>query len=177
MRNKLIVALIVLGIIAPVVLYFYLKAPTHNIASDHVDRAAEVNQWDLQGTYDMVIDAYDDPKLPVTCGMSHIVDDFAWNDPSNMSVTCRRTAYIDPSILSSLPKSEDVFSRGKGLGYKSIYIRRVIDVERKMIHYVAYSSTLIDGSFKNSLSSVSLATNEPVRTGGNDNPSVDLPGI
>lgn len=155
-KFNLFVGSVVAAIVLVVGGYFYLKAPTHNIADDHISRGAEVDQWDLQSTYDMVLDAYDDPKLPVTCGVSHIVDDFAFNDPSNMSVTCRATGIITADMIAKLPKSEDVFSRDKGIGFKTIYIRRVVDTKRGLVNYISYSSSMISGSFQNSLSAVSI---------------------
>lgn len=164
------VVIIVITILTLIGGYFYLKAPTHNIAEDHVSSASEVDQWDLQSTYDMVIDAYDDPKLPVTCAISHIVDDWAFTDPSNMSVTCRATGIITAEMIAKLPKSEDVFSRSKGIGFKTIYIRRSVDVSRGLVLYVSYSSAAISGSFQNALSAVAVTHTAiaPVDSFGND---------
>ncbi|MGB1297006.1 MAG: CreA family protein [Psychrobium sp.] len=111
-------------------------------------------------TSDIFIDAKQDPKLPgVTCHISHIEANFDLSDPSNMSIACRQTGPILPSQLAGLDTSksgEIVFRESLSVLFKSLKVRRIYDKENNTLLYLSYSTKETKGSFKHSLSSVSL---------------------
>lgn len=111
-------------------------------------------------TSDIFIDAKQDPKLPgVTCHISHVEANFDLSDPSNMSIACRQTGPILASQLATLDTSksgEVVFKESLSVLFKSLKVRRIYDKENNTLLYLSYSTKETKGSFKHSLSSVSL---------------------
>ena len=111
-------------------------------------------------TSDIFIDAKQDPKLPgVTCHISHVEANFDLSDPSNASIACRQTGPITPEQLVAIDKSksgEVVFKESLSILFKSLKVRRIYDQENNTLLYLSYSTKETKGSFKHSLSSVSL---------------------
>ncbi|WP_435277029.1 CreA family protein [Psychrobium sp. nBUS_13] len=111
-------------------------------------------------TSDIFIDAKQDPKLPgVTCHISHVEANFDLSDPSNASIACRQTGPITTQQLATIDTSksgEIVFKESLSILFKSLKVRRIYDKENNTLLYLSYSTKETKGSFKHSLSSVSL---------------------
>jgi CreA protein len=117
---------------------------------------------DLTGN-EIEVTALPDPKLPqVTCYFGSfnrsLVDRLGngnwFENPSNTAVDCRATGPIEAASLSELPKNAEVFSKGTSLLFKSIALRRIVDVKNETIVYVSYSRELVGASAKLGMSVV-----------------------
>jgi CreA protein len=107
----------------------------------------------------IVVDGFDDPKVHgVACHISRAVTGgikgglgFA-EDTSDASITCRQVGPIQ--IPDSLRDGESVFEERRSLVFKRLHVVRFYDKQRNVLVYVSYSDRLIEGSPKNSISSV-----------------------
>lgn len=120
------------------------------------------NDWTGNG---LEVQAIEDPKVKgVTC---HLVDfdrsmldrltKGNWfEDPSNASISCRRTGPVVIGDIELSAKGEEVFSERKSLIFKSIAIRRIYDRPNDTLVYVVYSRQVKDASAKMSISTVPL---------------------
>jgi CreA protein len=109
----------------------------------------------------IVVDAYDDPKVAgVTChvsraktgGLSGAVG--LAEDKSEASIACRQVGPI--SFTQPLPQQEEVFNERTSVLFKKLRIVRMVDRQRNTLVYLTYSDRLIDGSPKNSITSVAV---------------------
>jgi len=111
-------------------------------------------------TSDIFIDAKRDPKLAgVTCHISHVEANFDLSDPSNASIACRQTGPITPQQLAQIDQSkagEVVFTESLSILFKTLKVRRIYDKENNTLIYLSYSTKETKGSYKHSLSTVSL---------------------
>jgi CreA protein len=115
----------------------------------------------LGANHKIVIEAFDDPDVPgVAChvsraktgGMKGAVG--LAEDPSEASIACRQIGAIDMSKLDKLKNGEVVFKESLSLVFKSLQVVRFYDKKRNVLVYLAYSDKVIEGSPKNSISSV-----------------------
>jgi CreA protein len=109
----------------------------------------------------IVVEAFDDPDVPgVAChvsraktgGMKGAVG--LAEDPTEASIACRQIGAIDTSKLDKLKNGEVVFKESLSLVFKSLQVVRFYDKKRNVLVYLAYSDKVIEGSPKNSISSV-----------------------
>lgn len=109
----------------------------------------------------IVIEAFDDPDVPgVAChlsraktgGMKGAVG--LAEDPTEASIACRQIGAIDTSKLDKLKNGGVVFKESLSLVFKSLQVVRFYDKKRNVLVYLAYSDKVIEGSPKNSISSV-----------------------
>jgi CreA protein len=108
--------------------------------------------------------AFDDPKVPgVTChlstarrgGLSGAVG--LAEDASDSSIACRQVGPVDLTAVARLPREpEVVFTERKSILFKKLAVHRLYDAKRKVLVYLTVSDKLIDGSPKNSISTVPL---------------------
>lgn len=109
---------------------------------------------------DIKLNHMQDPIVTgVTCHVASIEADFSFADPSDSSISCRQTGEITAEMIAKIDKSnngEVVFKKSKSIFFKSMKIRRILDVENQTIMYLSYSSKETSGSFKHSLSTVPL---------------------
>jgi CreA protein len=119
----------------------------------------------LMGPNDKInIQAYSDPDLPgVTCHLSSVSTGGIGGavglaeDGSDNSIACRQTGPIDLAAVEKLPKQSDsIFSESKSVFFKKLKVVRMYDKPNKTLIYLAYSTKLIDGSPKHSISSIPL---------------------
>lgn len=114
----------------------------------------------LLTTSDIFIDAKHDPKIPgVTCHISHVEANFDLSDPSNASIACRQTGEIAPQHLANIDQSKNgevVFKESLSILFKTLKVRRIYDKENNTLIYLSYSTKETKGSYKHSLSTVSL---------------------
>jgi CreA protein len=107
----------------------------------------------------IVVDGFDDPKVQgVACHISRAVTGgvkgelgFA-EDTSDASIACRQVGPI--SFKGELKEGESVFDERRSLVFKRLHVVRFYDRPRNVLVYVSYSDRVIQGSPKNSISSV-----------------------
>ena len=112
----------------------------------------------------IVIEAFDDPKVDgVTChlsrakkgGVSGAVG-FA-TDSSDAAIACRQVGPI--TVKEELEDGESVFNKRTSILFKTMQVVRFLDQKRNVLIYLVYSDKLIDGSPKNSISTVPILKN------------------
>lgn len=109
----------------------------------------------------IVVDGFDDPKVKgVACHISRAVTGgikgelgFA-EDTSDASIACRQVGPIQ--IVGELRDGESVFDERRSLVFKRLHVVRFHDRERNVLVYVSYSDRVLQGSPKNSISSVPI---------------------
>ncbi len=107
----------------------------------------------------IVVDGFDDPKVQgVACHISRAVTGgvkgglgFA-EDTSDASIACRQVGPIH--INGELKDGESVFDERRSLVFKELHVVRFFDRQRNVLVYVSYSDRVLEGSPKNSISSV-----------------------
>jgi CreA protein len=109
----------------------------------------------------IVVDGFDDPKVQgVACHISRaqtggIKGEFnVAEDTSDAAIACRQIGPIQ--IIGELKDGERVFSEQRSLVFKTLQVVRFFDRERNVLVYVAYSDRVIEGSPKNSISTVPI---------------------
>ena len=73
---------------------------------------------------------------------------------SDISLACRQTGPIH--FKAKFEQGEDVFRKRRSLFFKKMQIVRGCDAKRNVLVYMVYSDRLIEGSPKNSTSSVPI---------------------
>jgi CreA protein len=109
----------------------------------------------------IIIEAFDDPDVAgITCHVSKAQTGGLKGavglaeDPSEASIACRQIGAIDVTKLGNLKNGDTVFKESRSLIFKKLQVVRFYDKKRNVLVYLAYSDKLIDGSPKNSISSV-----------------------
>jgi CreA protein len=109
----------------------------------------------------IAVDGFDDPKVKgVACHISRAVTGGIKGelglaeDTSDASIACRQVGPIQ--ILGELKDGESVFDERRSLVFKRLHVVRFFDRGRNVLVYVSYSDRVIEGSPKNSISSVPI---------------------
>ena len=109
----------------------------------------------------IVVDGFDDPKVEgVACHLSRAQTGGmkgalgVAEDTSDASIACRQIGPI--KIIGEIKDGERVFDERRSLVFKTLQVVRFFDRKRNVLVYVAYSDRLIEGSPKNSISSVPI---------------------
>ena len=109
----------------------------------------------------IVVDGFDDPKVEgVACHISRAQTGGmkgglgVAEDTSDASIACRQVGPI--KITSDFKDGERVFDERRSLLFKTLQVVRFFDKQRNVLVYVAYSDRIIEGSPKNSISSVPI---------------------
>ena len=109
----------------------------------------------------IVVDGFDDPKVQgVACHISRAETGGikgqlgVAEDTSDASIACRQVGPI--KILGELKDGERVFDERRSLVFKTLQVVRFFDRERQVLVYVTYSDRIIEGSPKNSISTVPI---------------------
>lgn len=116
----------------------------------------------LLGPNDRIaVDGFDDPKVQgVACHISRAVTGGikgalgVAEDTSDVSIACRQIGAIH--INGTLQDGETVFDERRSLLFKQLHVVRFFDRGRNVLVYVSYSDRVIQGSPKNSISSVPI---------------------
>lgn len=115
----------------------------------------------LSPNHKIVVEAFDDPQVEgVTCHLSRakkggIGSVFGLTeDPSDASIACRQVGPI--TINKRLRAGEEVFSKRTSPLFKQLHVVRLLDKKRQVLIYLVYSDKLIEGSPKNSISTVPI---------------------
>jgi CreA protein len=118
-------------------------------------------EWKLMGSHQLVIEAYDDPKVEgVVCyvakpnrgGISGAVG--VAEEVSDVSIACRQVGAI--RFKEPLPRQEDAFSERRSLIFKTLHVVRMVDSARNTLIYLTYTDKLINGSPQNSVTAVAV---------------------
>ena len=109
----------------------------------------------------IVVDGFDDPKVEgVACHISRAQTGGlkgglgVAEDTSDASIACRQVGPI--KIMGEFKDGERVFDERRSLLFKTLQVVRFFDRKRNVLVYVAYSDRIIEGSPKNSISSVPI---------------------
>ena len=112
----------------------------------------------------IVIEAFDDPKVDgVTCHLSRAKKGGVTGavglatDTSDAAIACRQVGPI--TIKEELKDGEPVFNKRTSVLFKTMQVVRFLDKRRNVLVYLVYSDRLIDGSPKNSISTVPIIKN------------------
>jgi CreA protein len=107
----------------------------------------------------IAVDGFDDPKVRgVACHISRAVTGGIKGglglaeDTSDASIACRQVGKIE--FTGELKDGEDVFEERRSFIFKHLHVVRFYDKERNVLVYVSYSDRVIQGSPKNSISTV-----------------------
>jgi len=119
-------------------------------------------EWKLIGTdHKIAVDAFDDPKVDgVTCFISRariggVTGALGLReDTSDVSVACRQVGPI--RFVEPFESGERVFRERRSILFKTLQVVRFYDAERRTLVYLGYSTRIITGSPKNTLSAVPL---------------------
>ena len=109
----------------------------------------------------IVVDGFDDPKVQgVACHISRAQTGGVKGamgvaeDTSDASIACRQIGPIQ--FLGEIKDGEQVFDEHRSLVFKTLQVVRFFDPERHVLVYVSYSDRVIEGSPKNSISTVPI---------------------
>ena len=109
----------------------------------------------------IVVDGFDDPQVEgVACHISRAQTGGmkgalgVAEDTSDASIACRQIGPI--KIIGEIKDGERVFDERRSLVFKTLQVVRFFDKQRNVLVYVAYSDRIIEGSPKNSISSVPI---------------------
>jgi len=115
----------------------------------------------LGANHKIVIEAFDDPKISgVSCHLSRakkggISGSFGLaTDTSDAAIACRQVGPI--KIQAELKDGEKVFKERTSILFKTMQVVRFLDKKRNVLVYLVYSDKLVDGSPKNSISTVPI---------------------
>jgi CreA protein len=109
----------------------------------------------------IVVDGFNDPKVQgVACYIARAKTGGVKGglgvaeDTSDASISCRQVGPI--KIIGELKDGETVFDEHRSVLFKKLQVVRFFDRERNVLVYVAYSDRVIEGSPKNSISTVPI---------------------
>lgn len=119
----------------------------------------------LGANHKIVIEAFNDPKIDgISCHISRAKTGGITGtlgiaeDTSDASIACRQTGVVTlpKDIESKKNDGERVFKESTSFLFKHIQVVRFYDPKRNTLVYLTYSDKLIDGSPKNSISTVQI---------------------
>ncbi len=113
----------------------------------------------IGANHSVVIEVFDDPKVSgVSCFLSRpkaggIIGGLGFaTEKSDNSIACRQTGPI--SVDQTFEPGENVFVESTSLLFKELKVARFFDEKRNTLVYLTYTTYLIDGSAKSSISVV-----------------------
>ncbi len=119
-------------------------------------------KWNMLSPDDsIVVEAFDDPDIEgVACHLSRAVKG-GWKgtiglaeDPSDFSIACRQVGPI--KVTKKIKDGDEVFEKRASPIFKKIHVVRFFDKKRNTLVYLVYSDKIVEGSPKNSISSVPI---------------------
>ena len=119
----------------------------------------------LGANHKIVIEAFDDPDIAgATCYVSRAKTGGikgslgVAEDTSDASISCRQTGPITlpESVASGKDDGKEVFKKSTSLLFKKMQVVRFYDKKRSTLVYLTYSDRIIEGSPKNSISTIVL---------------------
>jgi CreA protein len=145
----------------------FITAITACIAVAQAEELGSVRtKFKVLGTNDtIVIEAFDDPDISgATCYLSRAKKGGISGslglaeDTSDASISCRQTGPIvlPTEVGSGDADGEKVFRKSTSLLFKTLQVVRFYDKKRNTLVYLTYSNKIIDGSPKNSVSTIPI---------------------
>lgn len=118
--------------------------------------------WKMLGPdHKVCVDAFEDPKVDgVVCHVSRartggVKGAFGLaEDTSDAAIACRQVGPI--TIKGQLEDGEQVFTERRSILFKTLQVVRFLDKPHNTLVYLIYSDKLIEGSPKNSISTVPI---------------------
>lgn len=118
--------------------------------------------WKVLGPdHKICIDAFEDPEVKgVVCHVSRartggMKGAFGLaEDTSDAAIACRQVGPIE--IVGDLKDGEQVFTERRSILFKTLQVVRFFDKPHNTLVYLIYSDKLIEGSPKNSISTVPI---------------------
>ncbi len=113
----------------------------------------------------IVVEAFDDPDIPgATCYLSRAKTGGISGsigiaeDTSDASLSCRQTGPITlpESVRLGEDDGERVFRKSTSILFKTLQVVRFYDKKRNALVYLTYSNRIIEGSPKNSISTIPI---------------------
>lgn len=113
----------------------------------------------------IVIEAFDDPDIEgATCYLSRAKTGGVGGavgvaeDTSDASIACRQIGPITlpEKIKNGHADGKEVFKKSTSLLFKSLQVIRFYDAKRNVLIYLSYSDRIIEGSPKNSISTIPI---------------------
>ena len=113
----------------------------------------------------IVIEAFDDPDIAgATCYVSRAKTGGVKGaigvaeDTSDASISCHQTGPITlpERVASGKDDGREVFKKSASLLFKKVQVVRFFDKKRSTLVYLTYSDRVIEGSPKNSISTIAL---------------------
>ncbi len=113
----------------------------------------------------IVIEAFDDPDISgATCYVSRAKTGGirgaigVAEDTSDASISCRQTGpiHLPVEVRSGKWNGKRVFRKSTSLLFKKLQVVRFFDQKRNVLIYLTYSDKIVDGSPKNSISTIAL---------------------
>lgn len=133
---------------------------TFGARAEEIGSVDTVFQW-LGPDHKIVIEAFDDPDVEgVVCHLSRAKKGGVKGglglaeDPSDAAIACRQIGPI--RFKEDLKNGKEVFSKRTSLIFKALHVVRFLDKRRNVLVYLVYSDKLIEGSPKNSISTVPI---------------------
>ncbi|MCZ4280949.1 CreA family protein [Kiloniella laminariae] len=133
---------------------------TNPLQAEEIGSVDTVFKW-LGPNHKIVIEAFDDPKVEgVACHLSRAKTGGVSGavglaeDTSDAAIACRQIGPI--KFREELDDGEEVFTKRTSLIFKSLQVVRFLDKKRNVLVYLVYSDRVIEGSPKNSISSVPI---------------------
>lgn len=133
----------------------------------HAEQIGEVSTvFKLLGAnHKIVVEAFDDPDIAgATCYVSRAKTGGikgslgVAEDTSDASISCRQTGPITlpESVASGKDDGREVFKKSTSFLFKKMQVVRFYDKKRSTLIYLTYSDRIIEGSPKNSISTIVL---------------------
>ena len=158
--TKRLAIIIIVGLLVIIGTWTFCDAED-NPTAVRIDRFEAIDQLGPQD-YDLETLRIDDPENPfVSIYVTHIIaTGFSLADPSNTSIACRLTGDIpldkDGNQIINKTTNHDIAHFRKSIGSKQMQISRAYDHEKNVLIYNVYTTKLLGGSLKHSLSVVPL---------------------
>jgi CreA protein len=115
----------------------------------------------LGANHKIVIEAFDDPKVEgVACHVSRAKTGGIKGslglaeDTADAAIACRQVGPV--RFKEKFEDGEEVFTERRSLLFKKLRVVRFLDKQRNTLVYLVYSDKLIEGSPKNSISTVPI---------------------
>ncbi|NLX19045.1 MAG: protein CreA [Desulfobulbus sp.] len=114
----------------------------------------------------IVVEAFDDPDISgATCYVSRAKTGGVKGaigvaeDTADASISCHQTGPIilPERIISGKDNGKEVFKKSTSLLFKKMQVVRFYDQKRSALIYLTYSDRIIEGSPKNSISTIVLS--------------------
>ncbi|SFI95049.1 protein CreA [Nitrosomonas sp. Nm34] len=113
----------------------------------------------------IVVEAFDDPDIAgATCYLSRAKTGGikgtvgVAEDTADASIACRQVGPIElpEDVRNGKQDGEEVFKKSTSLLFKTLQVVRFYDPKRNVLIYLTYSDRVIEGSPKNSISTIPI---------------------